>query len=191
MGSVRRLPSGRWRARWREPGSEKERGRTFPRKRDAEAFLARVEASALEGTYLDPKRGQTPLRDWVDQWWATTMHLRPSSRAQSEGIVRNQVIPRFGDWPLAGIRPTDVRAFVSELASSGLAPGSVRKVYNVLRAILRAAEESGLIGRSPCVGISLPAAGRREMRFLAPEEIVRLANEVPKPFRPLILLAAY
>ena len=191
MGSVRRLPSGRWRARWREPGSPKESGRTFARKRDAEVFLARVQASVLEGTYLDPKRGQTPFRDWVDQWWATTMHLRPSSRARSEGIVRNQLVPRFGDWPLASIRPTDVRAFVSELAAGGLAPGSVRKVYNVLRSVLKAAEESGLIGRSPCVGISLPPVGRREMRFLSPEEIVLLANEVPERFRALILVAAY
>ena len=191
MGSVRRLPSGRWRARWREPGSVKENGRTFGRKRDAEAFLARVETAVLEGTYLDPKLGRIPFREWVDQWWGTTMHLRPSSRARSQGIVRNQLVPQFGDRPLASIRPTDVRGFVSQLAGSGLAPGSVRKVYNVLRSILRAAEESGLIGRSPCVGVSLPPANRREMRFLAPEEIVRLAKEVPERFRALIVLAAY
>ena len=191
MGSVRRLPSGRWRARWREPGSLAEDGRTFARRRDAEAFLARVEASMLEGTYLDPKLGRMPFREWVDRWWATTMHLRPSSRARAEGIVRNWLVPRFGDRPLAAIRATDVRVFVAELAAEGLGPGSVRKVYNVLRAILRAAEESGMIGRSPCVGVSLPPTARREMRFLSPDDIVRLAHEVPERYRALVLLAAY
>src|SRR6266498_549031 len=85
MGSVRRLPSGRWRARWREPGSLTENGRTFTRGRDAEAFLARVEASMLEGTYLAPKLGRVPIREWEDRWCATTMHLRPSSRARGRG----------------------------------------------------------------------------------------------------------
>jgi integrase len=145
----------------------------------------------LEGTYLDPKLGRIPFREWVDQWWATTMHLRPSSRSRNEGILRNQLVPRFGDRPLISIRPTDVRAFVSELAAEGFAPGSVRKVYNVLRAILKAAEESGLIGRSPCVAISLPPPDHREMRFLNPEEILRLANEAPVRFQALIVLAAY
>jgi len=191
MGSIRRLPSGRWRARWREPGSLKESGRTFARKRDAEGFLARVETSMLEGSYLDPKLGRIPFSEWVDQWWATTMHLRPSSRARSEGIVRTWLLPRFGSRPLATIRPTDVRGFVAELAAEGLAPGSVRKVYNVLRSILRAAEESGLIGRSPCVGVSLPEAKRGKMRFLTPEEIIRLTDEVPERYRALVLLAGY
>jgi len=109
MGSVRRLPSGRWRARWREPGSLTENGRTFARRRDAEAFLARVEESMVEGTYLDPKLGRVPFREWVDRWWATTMHLRPSSRARAEGIVRNWLVPRFGDRPLAAIRANDRR----------------------------------------------------------------------------------
>jgi integrase len=61
----------------------------------------------------------------------------------------------------------------------------------VLRAILKAAEESWLIGRSPCVAISLPPPNRHEMRFLDPEEIVRLAKEVPVRFQALIVLAAY
>ncbi len=191
MGSVRRLPSGRWRARWREPGSLKENGHTFARRRDAEAFLARIEASMLEGTYLDPKLGRVPFREWVDKWWATTMHLRPSSRARAEGVVRNWLVPRFGDRPLAAIRPTDVRAFIAEVAAGGLGPGSVRKIYNVLRVVLRAAEESGMIGRSPCVGVSLPPIRKREMRFLSPDEIVLLAHEIPERYRALIILGAY
>lgn len=63
--------------------------------------------------------------------------------------------------PLAGIIPTEVRSFVSDLHAAGLAPATVRKTYNVFRAIMGAAEESSLIGRSPCVGIKLPKAARR------------------------------
>jgi len=90
-----------------------------------------------------------------------------------------------------GIRPTDVRAFVSELAAEGLSPGSVRKVYNVLRRLFRAAEESGVIGRSPCVGIDLPPLPKKEMRFLTAVELERLATEIGPRYGPLILTAGY
>ena len=62
----------------------------------------------LEGTYLDPKLGRVPFREWVDRWWATTMHLRPSSRARAEGIVRNwlcrgsEIVPSRPFVPMTG-----------------------------------------------------------------------------------------
>lgn len=59
MGSVQRterLGKITWQARWRGPGGE-QRKKTFPRKVDAERHLATVEASKLEGSYIDPRAG--------------------------------------------------------------------------------------------------------------------------------------
>lgn len=67
----------------------------------------------------------------------------------------------------------------------------MRKVYNVLRAILGAAEESGIIGRSPCVGIRLGAPRRVEPRFLTVGEIAQLVTTIGERHRALVLLAAY
>jgi integrase len=190
MGWIQRTKAGTWRAGYRDP-SGRCRYRTFARKIEAERYLATVETDKMRGSYIDASLSRMRVREWVDQWWPTTLHLRPSSRARSEGILRNRILPRFGKQRIGAIRPTDVRAFVFELSAEALSPGSVRKVYNVLRSLLRAAEESGVIGRSPCVGIDLPSLPRKEMRFLSAVELERLAAELGPRYAPLILTAGY
>ena len=180
----------RWQARYRGPDG-KERSRLFDRRIDAERWLVGQEGRKLKGEWIDPAAGRTPFRDWAEEWWKTTTHLRPSSRARNEGILRNHVLPRFRGRPLAGIIPTDVRTFVSELHAAGLAPATVRKTYNVFSAIMGAAEESSLIARSPCIGIRLPKATRAEPRFLGPEELAALADAVPDRYRALVLVGGY
>lgn len=186
----RRKPITRWQARYRGPDG-KERSRLFDRRIDAERWLTDQEGRKLKGEWIDPEAGRIRFHRWAEEWWGTTTHLRPSSKARSEGILRNNLLPRFGDVPLVGIIPTDVRAFVSDLDAAGLAPATVRKTYNVLRAIMEAAEESGLIGRSPCVGIKLPKATSTEPRFLGPEELALLADAVPDRYRALVLVGGY
>jgi integrase len=183
-------PLSRWQARYRGPDG-KERSRLFDRRIDAERWLTGHEGRKLKGEWIDPEAGRTPFREWAEEWWATTTNLRPSSKARNEGILRKHVLPRFGDWPLIAIIPTDARAFVSDLHAAGLAPGTIRKTYNVFRAIMRSAEVSNLIGRSPCVGIKLPKVTRTEPRFLNPEELWALADAIADRYRALVLVGGY
>lgn len=46
-----------WRARYRDP-TNRERSKTFPRKVDAERFLASVESAKLKGEWIDPEAGK-------------------------------------------------------------------------------------------------------------------------------------
>jgi integrase len=190
MSSVRKAPSGRWRAEWREPGGRK-RSKTFDRRSDAKRFLDGIGADMARGLYLDPSLARTPFDAWVREWRPTTLHLRPSSQARMDDVLATHILPHFGARPIGSIRTNDVRAFVASLSAAGLAPASVRKVYNGLRSILKAAEASGLIGRSPCLGIDLPPLRRTEMRFLTAPELSSLAGTVGPRFGPLILTAGY
>ena len=57
FGSVRRLPSGRWQARYgTDDGGMVPAPATFPTKRDADDWLATVQADMSRGTWLDPRR---------------------------------------------------------------------------------------------------------------------------------------
>lgn len=190
MGWIKKTSAGTWKAGWRDPDGMV-RSRTFGRKLHAERFLATTEADLLRGSYIDPALGRVLFRDWAEEWWPTTLHLRPSSRARSEGILHGRLLPRFGGRRMESLRSTDVRAFVAELSAEGLSPGSVRKVYNVLRAMLRAAVEADVIGRSPCLGVNLPPLKRRESRFLEAVELELLARELNERYAALILTAGY
>lgn len=56
MASTRRLPNGRWQARYRDE-TGKEHARHFDRKIDSTNWLADQTASMLRGDYVDPRRG--------------------------------------------------------------------------------------------------------------------------------------
>jgi integrase len=101
------------------------------------------------------------------------------------------VLPRFGEMRLAAITQREVRAWVAELADSGLEPASVHKAYQVLSKLLRAAVDAELLAATPCRRVSLPKIERQEMRFLDPVEVTELAGVIDQRYRALVLVGAY
>jgi hypothetical protein len=66
--------------------------------------------------------------------------------------------------------------------------GLVGGVSETLSAILMEAELSKRIPRSPAYRIELPAAKKGMQRFLAPEQINRLAEAIMPRYRVLVLV---
>jgi hypothetical protein len=60
-----------------------------PTKREALRFLERVGTDVQRGEWRDPVHAKVRLDDWM---WATTVNLRPSSRARDESYLRNHVL---------------------------------------------------------------------------------------------------
>jgi integrase len=190
VAHIRKLPNGRYEARYRASDG-RERSRRFPTRREARAYLDQVGVDRRGGTWHDPRAGRIPLADWVAQWAATTVHLRPSSRARDEAYLRNHVLPRFGAMRLDAIGALDVREWVADLSRSGLAPATVHKAYQTLSKVMRGAADADLVAQTPCRRIELPRIEREEMRFLAPIEIARLADAIDPRYRSLVLVACY
>lgn len=170
MAYIGKLPKGRFEARYRASDG-RERSRRFPTKREARAYLDQVGVDRRAGTWHDPRAGRIPLAEWATQWEATTVHLRPSSRARDEAYLRNHVLPRFGPMRLDAIGVLDVQEWVADLSGSGLAPATVHKAYQTLSKVLRGAVDAGLLAQTPCRRIELPRIEREDMRFLAPIEV--------------------
>ncbi len=62
FGSIRKLPSGRWQARYRAAdGLLRSAPHTFTRKADASRWLALTEAELLNGGWTDPEAGRVPF----------------------------------------------------------------------------------------------------------------------------------
>lgn len=69
FGSIRRLPSGRWQARYRGPdGIMRSAPRTFIRKADASKWLALTQAELLSGGWTDPEAGRVPFPAYAAAW---------------------------------------------------------------------------------------------------------------------------
>lgn len=194
MGSIRRVthPSGTkaWQARWRDPAGV-QRSKNFPRRHDAERHLITVESQILAGGYVDLNLGRIKFEDWLPQAEAVRINRRPSTKARDESYYRNLIVPTFGPKPLSSIQPLDVQRWVADLANDGYASATVRKAYQLLSRAFNAAVQSGLIARTPCRGVELPANDRPEMRFLSPTEIHELSDAIHPRFRALVLTGAY
>jgi hypothetical protein len=176
-----------WVARYRGPDA-REHSRTFERKVDAERFLNDKEHRKGRGEWVDPTLGRTPFDKYAASWAATTTHLRPGTRANLEGRLRNHLLSRFAEMPMAAIQPADVRAWVSEMSAKTepavksevepkrLVAATVCAAYRTFARIMATAELDGIIARTPCRGIDLPKeTAHQEMRSLEASQVGELA----------------
>lgn len=190
MAWTRKLPSGKWQGCYRDLHSRTRTAGAFIRKQDAKDAAAEQEAKMRRGDWIDPSRGRESFSEWAGTYMATSFDQRASSQARDESYYRIHILPAFGPSALAEIEPGDVQRWVTAL-STGLAPASVAIAYRILSQIMRAAEDAGYIGRSPCRGVRLPRVVRHEMRFLSAGELERLADAAPARFRAMIVTAGY
>lgn len=187
MASVARRPDGRWRARYRDPAG-KEHSRHFTRKVDAQRWLATIEADKLRGLYVDPRAGQVTLAAYSERWLASRT-LRDSSRRTYSIYLHRRVLPALGARPLASITATDVRGFVRALGEQ-LAPNTVRSVHMLLSAILTAAVEDGVLGRSPCVRTGPRREPRAAVVPLGVDQVQAMLETMPDRYAATVALGA-
>lgn len=191
FGTIRKLPSGRWQARYRDQaGRSHTAPETFASKADAGRWLSKAETDQSRGQLVDPKLGRIKLSDWIDEYMTGAVHLRATTRYAKTCAFRVHIKPALGHIPLSALTPLDIRRFVERI-SQNLAPSTVDAVYTVLHAALNAAVDAELIAVTPCRGIKLPPKRPSEKKFLTPEEIDRLAAAMVPEYRPMIYIAAY
>lgn len=182
FGSLRKLASSRWQARYTTPtGRTVAASTTFTTKADANRWLALAEADLARGEWSDPRLGQTTLAEWADRWLDTTVDLKPKTQDWYETMLRTHVLPTLGSIPVARIDQAGLQAFAADLNRSGAAPGTVRAALLVVRRVLATAISGGAIRSNPVDGIRKPRSNREEMHFLTPEQVALLAEEIAHP----------
>jgi excisionase family DNA binding protein len=120
FGTIRRLPSGRWQARYYDPAGERHTApQTFPTKADASAHLATVEADMNRQLWIDPRLAQVTLGEWVARWRETTADLRPGTIVLYDYLLRSFLLPAFATTPLGQLDPLRVRTWLAGLHRDG------------------------------------------------------------------------
>jgi integrase len=179
-----------WTVRYRPPGGRSVNPvhESFTTKKEAEAFAAKVEGDKVAGTYLDPRRGDIPFADYVEQWMAVQV-LRPGTIDQYTRNLRNHTLPAFAPIPLSAITRPMVQAWVKHLVDHGLAPRTIHNIYGVFAGTMRAAVLDGRLARTPCVGIRLPDILKTIVRILTPDQVFALADAMRPQYRFTVVFA--
>lgn len=194
FGTVRKLPSGRWQARYSTDADDRITApHTFPTKGDAQRWLATVEADMARGTWHDPTLGRTTIAEWADRWLATKLPtVRRATADQYEYILRMHIVPHLGDREIGTFTPADVQAWLGTMhRHSGLAPNTVAKVYRLLKNMLGGAVEVGMIARNPCTIRGAGTERPPEIEVATPEQVAALADACGDHYRALVSVAAY
>lgn len=191
FGSVRKLPSGAWQARYTGPdGLPRKAPSTFDTKRAAEQWLVETEAGVLRGEWLDPAAGKVTLGKYVDGW-IRERDLKARTREEYERHIRLHVRPYLGEASLNEVTGPRVRNWRAELLASGVGKSTVAKTYRILHAIFATAVDDDLIRRNPCriKGAEQDKAPERPTATL--DQVFAIAEAIQPRYRLLVLLAAF
>ena len=194
FGSARRLPSGRWQARYSTKDGERFTAPvTFPTKADAHRWLAATETDIARRTWQDPSLGEITVAEWSERWLAGKLpKVRTATRAQYQYLMRLHIVPHLGEREIGALTPSEIQAWTITLGSeSGLAPNTVAKVYRLLKNMLGDAVEQEMITRNPCRIKSAATEQPPEIEVATPEQVDALADAVGEHYRALVLVAAY
>jgi hypothetical protein len=128
MANIRKVNRPKqWLVEWRTPAGRK-RSQAFAKKHQAEAFHATKVVERARGVLMDPNEGRITVEHWSAEWLdLVRADLKPKTVAGYESLLRSRVLPTFGDWPIADLRPGDVDAWIAGMRRDSLSlPASGR-----------------------------------------------------------------
>lgn len=204
-GTIRKLPSGRWQARYREPdGTRHSAPVTFTTKAQARAWLDTRHAEILTGRQLlTPElspAAKTPARAGVTlkQWTTRRLHemetqdYSPNTIRSIKSRMDAHVLPTLGGLDITRIDPDTVASWREQLTGSRSA---VENAQNALSSIMGAAVKARLIETNPVAGANLPArpksSRRREIRVATRHQFETIAANMPPALQVTVLLGAW
>jgi integrase len=191
VSSVRKKPSGRYEARYRDPAG-RQRAKTFPTKKAAQEFLDRTGTDIANQTWRDPALGRIRVSEYASWWLGNRPDLRPRTRELYEGLLRLHIVPTLGNCRFDALTTGTVRSWHAGLLKSGSpGPVTVAKAYRLLRTILNDGVEDGLLVRNPCTirGAGVERSPERPTATVL--QVYGLADAIEPRYRLMILLATF
>lgn len=189
FGGVRKLPSGRYQARYWHAGVHHSAPLTFLAKADALAWLAATETDVHRGAWVDPMGTQMPVAELADRWLEHDPSKRASTVARDEAILRLHILPQIGKRRVGDVTPPDVQKMVNEWAKAQ-APRTTRRQYDVARALFSYAVATDWLARSPCRGIDLPRVDALRRPTVTPDDVAAIAERIDARYSSMVWLGA-
>ncbi len=181
----------RYRARYIGPdGTEKSQSFPDRQKRQADEWLANIEADMSRGRYIDPKASRTTFQQYAEKWLKSqTTDL--ATRYTMETRLRLHAYPLIGARPLGTFQPAHIRDWSAALEERGLAGSYRRSIFANVRAVLSAAVDDDLLSRNPCSARSVtpPKAEPRRLVPWTAEQVFAVQAALPAQFRATVDLA--
>jgi integrase len=153
-------------------------------KREAEAELIRLKASAGSGNYIDASK--ICVAEFLGRWQAdwVKLNLTPKTAERYEQLIRTHIVPRIGKILLQKLKAAELAAVYSSMMTSGrltarkgraagdgLSPQTAAYVHRVLHRALGHAVQWGILSVNPAESVDTPRGQRGELAILTKDQI--------------------
>ena len=182
-GHIRQRGENRWELKFdlgRDPvtGKRETRYHSFKgTKREAQAELIRLSASALKGDYIDATAetvGQF-LNRWSRDW--ATHNLSPTTLERHRVLIDKQILPHIGHHLIQKLRPVHLAELYGKLlreghaAGGGLSSRTVGLVHRLLHRALGHAAKWGVVQQNAASLVAPPRVTAGEIEIIREDEI--------------------
>jgi integrase len=190
-GSVERLKSGKWRARFTHKitGERISAPDTFTNKTDAQVWLNNQLADIERRTWQDHRTVTPILNDYARQ----VIESKPKPKTV-EGDLQSwntHIAPFIGSVRVADLTVSQVNAWHSERQLKGTGKRALSKAYAVLRNVMACAVREELRPTNPCRIVGAGSARTPERPHLSRDQVQLLADTIEPRYRALVLTLAY
>lgn len=115
---------------------------------------------------------------FVSSTYLPHIRLRKRSWEVDERILRQHILPTFGNCPLESIQRSSVEIWLHALARQGLAPATCNRILSVFKSLCTLAVSHDILFLSPCASI-------HPFRILQPRERHLTADEAHRLMQAL------
>jgi integrase len=167
-GSIHKRSNGNWRAQISLGG--KRLSHTAKTRTECNDWLRKT-LDLVDGGMTYSKSEYTLgefLLEWMD---AKKNSLRPKPAQQYESIIRNDLLPIFGNAKLNKLNLSGFNRYYARLVAEGRGARTIRLIHSVLHSALEHATRIGLISRNPCHGAILPRNPTKEMKIFNEDQV--------------------
>jgi integrase len=107
----------------------------FTSRKDAENYGRDQESAIRSNTYVDPRKGQTTVTEWVNQWFPA-LDLELATLSYYRYMIEGHILPEFGDRPLASLTAEAVSLWEKRMVERGYSKRTAQGARIVLTTIL-------------------------------------------------------
>ncbi len=190
FGTIRKRKNGLFQALYFDLAGKRHTAGMFKTKTAARAALNAIQTDLLRGSWRDPTAGEIKFSIYAESWmnWKAT-DAAPRTLDQYRSLLRCHLLPAFGTAAIRRITTPMVRDWNAALAKEKA--GTARCAYRLLRAILNAALEDGLVPANPC---KVKGAGSDRSPERVPPtvaEVQALMRAMPPHLHAAVMVAAH
>ncbi|MFF4320717.1 tyrosine-type recombinase/integrase [Streptomyces sp. NPDC001568] len=149
-----------------------------------------METQFARGSLRDPRAGEISFSDWHDRWWNARI-VEPHTLRGDASSIKNHVLPHWGAWEMRAITRMDTQSWIRALVEKGAGASAIKRAYNLMSSIMRAAVDDDVIAVSPCRRIDLPVIAVKPPEWFTLDQAQSVLDELPVPWQTMCLLGFY